>query len=109
MLKAELSRSVGAQHPPGEEWRINSRKSEGIEPKGDQCPAVDVIGDVCKIQCCKEKYCIGTWNISYMNQGKLEVFKQVMSRVNIDILAISELKWTKLLGCILVPCYIYPD
>ena len=51
-------------------------------------------GDTSKIQCCKEQYCIGTWNIRSMNQGKLEVVKQEMARVNIDILGISELKWT---------------
>ena len=56
--------------------------------------AVDVTGDRSKIQCCKEQYCIGTWNVRSMNQGKLEVVKQEMARVNIDILGISELKWT---------------
>ena len=55
---------------------------------------VDVTGDGSNIQCCKEQYCIGTWNVRSMNQGKLEVFKQEMARVNIDILGISELKWT---------------
>ena len=55
---------------------------------------VDVTGDRSKVQCCKEQYCIGTWNVRSMNQGKLEVFKQEMARVNIDILGISELKWT---------------
>ena len=55
---------------------------------------VDVTGDGSKIQCCKEPYCIGTWNVRSMNQGKLEVVKQEMARVNIDILGISELKWT---------------
>ena len=56
--------------------------------------AVDVTGDESKVQCCKEQYCIGTWNIRSMNQGKLEVVKQEAARVNIDILGISELKWT---------------
>ena len=55
---------------------------------------VDVTGDGSKIQCCKEPYCIGTWNVRSMNQGKLEVVKQEIARVNIDILGISELKWT---------------
>ena len=59
-----------------------------------QCPAVDVTGDGSKVRCCKEKYCIGTWNVRSMNQGKLEVVKQEMARVNINILGISELKWT---------------
>ena len=56
--------------------------------------AVDVTGDGSKVRCCKEQYCIGTWNVRSMNQGKLEVVKQQMSRVNIDILEISELRWT---------------
>ena len=55
---------------------------------------MDVIGDRSKIRRCKEQYCIGTWNVRSMNQGKLEVVKQVMARVNIDILGISELKWS---------------
>ena len=64
-----------------------------MEPKQKQYPAVDVTGDRSKVQCCKEQYCIGTWNVRFMNQGKLEVVKQ-MARVNVDILGISELKWT---------------
>ena len=55
---------------------------------------MDVTGDGSKVQCCKEQYCIGTWNVTSMNQGKLEVVKQEMARVNIDILGISELRWT---------------
>ena len=55
---------------------------------------MDVTLDGCKVQCCKEQYCIGTWNVRTMNQGKLEVVKQVMARVNINILGIRELKWT---------------
>jgi len=55
---------------------------------------VDVTGDRSKVQCCKEQYRIGTWNVRSMNQGKLKVVKQEMARVNIDILGISELKWT---------------
>ena len=55
---------------------------------------MDVIGDGSKVRCCKEQYCIETWNVRFMNQGKLEVVKQKMARVNIDILGISELKWT---------------
>ena len=59
-----------------------------------QHPVVDVTGDGSKVQCCKEQYCIGIWNVRSMDQGKLEVIKQEMARVNIDILGISELKWT---------------
>ena len=65
-----------------------------MEPKQKQYPAVDVTGDRSKVRCCKEQYCIGTWNVRSMNQGKLEVVKQEMARVNIDILGISKLKWT---------------
>ena len=65
-----------------------------MEPKQKQYPAVDVTGDRSKIQCCKEQYFIGTWNIRSTNQGKLEVVKQEMARVNVDILGIRELKWT---------------
>ena len=57
-------------------------------------PAVDVTGDRSKVRCCKEQYGIGIWNVRSMNQGKLEVVKQEMARVNVDILGISELKWT---------------
>ena len=94
ILKEELPRSVGAQYATGDQWRNNSRKNEETEPKQKQHPAVDVTGDGSKVQCCKEQYCRGTWNVRYMNQGKLEVDKQEMARVNIDILGISELKWT---------------
>ena len=73
---------------------INSRKSEGMEPKQKQYPAVDVTGDRSKVQYCKEQYYIGTLNVRSMNQGKLEVVKQEMARVNVNILIISELKWT---------------
>ena len=54
---------------------------------------MDVTGDGSKVQCCKEQYCIGTWNVRSMNQDKLEVFKQEMARMNIDILGISKLRW----------------
>ena len=92
-LKDELSRSV-AQYATGNHWRNNSRKNEEMEPKQKQYPAVDETGDRSKVQCCKEQYCIGTWNVRSMNQGKMEVVKQETARVNIDILGISELKWT---------------
>ena len=65
-----------------------------MEPKQKQYPIVDVTGDRRKVQCCKEQYCIGTWNVWSMNQGKLEVVKQEMARVNVDIPGISKLKWT---------------
>ena len=65
-----------------------------MEPKQKQYPVVDVTGDRSKIQCCKEQYCIGTWNVRSMNQGKLEVVKQEMAKVNVNILGISKLKWT---------------
>ena len=65
-----------------------------MEPGQKQYPAVDVTGDRSKVRCCKEQYCIGNWNVRSMNQGKLEVVKQEMARVNVDILGISELKWT---------------
>ena len=67
-----------------------------MEPKQKQYPAVDVTGDRSKIQCCKEQYCIGTWNVRSMNQGKLEVVKQEMARLNINILGISKLRWTRM-------------
>ena len=61
--------------------------------QSSECPVVDVTGDESKVRWCKEQYCIGTWNVRSINQGKLEVVKQERSRVNIDILEISELKW----------------
>ena len=94
ILKEEFPRSVGAQYATGDQWRNNSRKNEGMEPKQKQYPPVDVTGDRSKVQCCKEQYCIGTWNVRSMNQGKLEVVKQEMARVNFNILGISKLKWT---------------
>ena len=93
-LKDELPESVGAQYATEDQWRNNSRKSEGMEPKQKQHPVVNVTGDRSKVRCCKEQYCIGTWNVRSMNQGKLEVVKQEMARVNVDILGISKLKWT---------------
>ena len=94
ILNEELHRSVGAQCATGDQWRNSSRKNEGMEPKQKQYPAVNVTGDRSKIQCCKEQYCIGNWNVRSMNQGKLKVVKQEMIRVNVDILGIRELKWT---------------
>ena len=92
-LKDELPRSVGTQYATGEKWRNNSRKNEKMEPKWKQCPVVDVTVDGSKVQCCKEQYCIGTWNGRSMTQGKLEVVKREMARVNIGIFRNSELKW----------------
>ena len=93
-LKDELPRSVDAQYATGDQWRNSSRKNDEMEPKQKQYPIVDVTGDGSKVWCCKEQYCIGTWNVRSMNQGKLEVVNQEMARVNIDILGISEIKWT---------------
>ena len=93
-LKDELPRLVGAQYDNGDQWRNKSRKNEGVQPKQKQHPVVDGTGDRSKVQCCKEQYCIGTWNVRSMNQGKLEVVKQEMARVNVVILGISELTWT---------------
>ena len=93
-LKEELPRSVGAQYATEDQWRNNSRKNDGMEPKQKQYPVVDGTGDRSKVRCYREQYCIGTWNVRSMNQGKLEVVKQEMARVNVDILGISELKWT---------------
>ena len=94
ILKEELPKSVGAHYATGDQWRNNSRKNEGMEPKQKENPAVDVTVDRSKVRCYKEQYCIGTWNVRSMNQSKLEVVKQEMARVNVDILGISELKWT---------------
>ena len=81
-LKDELPRSVGAQYATGDQWGNNSRKNEETEPKQKQHPVVGVTGDGSKDQCCKEEYCIESWNVRSMNQGKLEVVKQEMARVN---------------------------
>ena len=86
----ELARLVGAQYATGDQWRNNSRKNEEMAPKQKQYPVLDVTGDGSQVQCCKEQYCIGTWNVRSMIQCKLEVVKQEMARVNIDILGISE-------------------
>ena len=93
-LKDELPRLVGAQYATGKKGRNNSRKNEETEPKQKQHSVVDVTGDGNKVRCYKEQYCIGTWNVRSMNLGKLEVVKQEMARVNVDILGICELKWT---------------
>jgi len=75
---------------------IASEGNEETEPKRKWCPVVDLSGGEGKVQYCKEQYCIGTWNVKSMNQGKLEVVKQEIARVNIDILGIGELTWTRM-------------
>ena len=89
-LKDGVPRLVGAQYATGEQCRNNSR--EEMEPKQKQHPVVDMTGNGRKVRGCKEQYCIGTWNVRYMNQGKLEVSQQDTGRVNIYILVICELK-----------------
>ena len=91
-LKDELLRLVGVQYAPGDQWSNNSRKNEEMETKQKQHPVVDVTGDGSKFRCCKKQYCI--WNVRSMNQGKLEMVKQEMARVHVNILGIRELKWT---------------
>ena len=89
-------RSEGVQYATGEEQRAitnSSRKSEEAKSKQKQHPVVDMSDGESKVWCCKEQYCIGTWNVRPTNQGKLDVVKQEMTRMNIDILGISELKW----------------
>ena len=88
-LKDELPRPVGVQYATGDQCRNKSRKNEGMKPKQKQHPVVDVTGDRSNVRCCKEQYCIGTWN-----QGKPEVVTQEMARMTVDILGISKLKWT---------------
>ena len=93
-LNDELPMSVSDQYATGEQWRNISRNNEKTGPKQKQHPVVDVTGNGSKVQCCKEQYCIGTWNVRSRNQGKLDVVKQEMARVNTDILGISKLQWT---------------
>ena len=98
ILKEELPRSVvpnmlleisGEVTPERMKGWSQSRKK-----KTNKKLAMDVTGDRSKVQCCKEQYCIGTWNVRSMNQGKVEVVKEEMARVNVEILGISKLKWT---------------
>ena len=100
-LKDELPRSVPNRllETSGEITsermkKKKKKKNEEMEPKQKQHPVVDVTGDRSRVRCCKEQYCTGTWNFRSMNQGKLKLVKQGMARVNIDILGISELRWT---------------
>ena len=92
--KGELPGSVGAQYASGDQWRNNSRKNEGMEPKQKQYPAVDVTDDISKVWCCKEQFCTGTWNVRSVNQGKLEVVNRETARMNVNILRLSKLRWT---------------
>ena len=73
---------------------VTPERMKGWSQSKKQYPVVDVTGDRSKVRCYKQQYCIGTWNVRSMKQGKLEVVKQEMARVNVDILGISELKWT---------------
>ena len=91
-LKDELPRLVGAQYATGDQWGNNSRKNEGMHPKWKQHPVVNVTGDS-KVQCCKEQYCVGTWNVRSWIKANWK-WSNEMARVNINILGISELKWT---------------
>ena len=106
-LKDELSRLVGVQYATEEGWRDNSRKNTETEPQQKQHPVVDVTGEGSNVRYCKEQYCVGTWNVRSVNQGKLEVVKQEMARVIIYILGISELKWTGMGEFNLDDHYIY--
>ena len=90
-LKEELPRLVGAQYNTEVQCKNNSRKNEETEPKQKQHPVVDITGDRSKVWYCKQQYCIGTWNVKPMNQG---VVKKEMAGVDVNILGISELKWT---------------
>ena len=82
--KDELPRSIATQYDTGE-WRNSSRRNEEAKPKQKQYPVLDMSGGESKVQFCKEQYCIGTWNVRSMNQGKLEVVKWEMARVKVDI------------------------
>ena len=95
-LKDELPRLVDAQCATGGKQTNSSKRCEEAEPKQKQCPVMDVSGGGSKVRSCKEQYCVGTWNVRSMNQGKLEVVKQEMARVNINFLGISDLKWTRM-------------
>ena len=106
----ELPRLEGVQCATGEEQRAitnSSRKNEAVGTKQERHPVVDVSGGESKIRCCKEQYCLGTWNVRSMNQGKLDVVKQEMARLNINTLGISELKWTGMGKLNSHDCYIY--
>ena len=106
ILKVEIPSWLGVQYAPGEE-RSSFIRNEEAEPNQKQRPVVDVSDGESKVQGCKEQYCIWTWNVKSINQGKLEVIKQEMASVNIDILGISELKWMRTLKFNSDDHYIY--
>ena len=106
-LKDELPRLVGAQYATGEEQRNSSRRNEEAEPKRKQCPVVHVSGAESRVRCYGEQYCIGTWNVRSMNQGKLDMVKQEMATVSTVILGISELKWMGMGEFNSDDCYTY--
>ena len=89
----EPPRLIGVQYATREEWRNSSRRNEEVRSKQKPHPVLDESGGESKVRCCKEQYCIDTWSVRPMDQGKLNLVKQEMARVNIDILEISELKW----------------
>ena len=103
-LKLNIQKTKIMASGPITSWQIDGETMETvtnfivggskITAKQKQHPGVDVTSDRSKVRCCKEQYCIGTWNVRSRNQGKLEVVKQEMARVNVNILGISELKWT---------------
>ena len=99
ILEDEPLRLEDVQYVIGEEWRAtmnSSRKNKVDGPKRKWCLVVDVSGVESKVWCYKEQYCIETWNVRSVNQGKLDVVKQKMARLNMDILGISKLKWTRM-------------
>ena len=87
---------IGAQYATGEECRNSSRRNGEVGLKQNPHPVLDESGGESKVRCCKEQYCIDTWNVRSMNQGKLNMVKQEMARLNVDILGINELKWTEM-------------
>ena len=105
-LKDEFPRSVGAQYATGKRQTKSSRGMKRLS-EVETTPGMDVSGGESKVRCCKQQYCIGTWNIRSMNHSKLEVVKQEMTRVNVDILGISELKWTRMGEFNSDNCFIY--
>ena len=103
----KLPRWVGVQYGTREEWRNSFKNNEEAGPKQKHHSVVDVSGGESRVQCCKEQYYIGIWNVRSLNQSKLEVVKQEMVRVTIDILGISELKWMEIGGFNSDDHYIY--
>ena len=98
------------QYATGKEWTAitnNLRKNEAVGPKQKWCSVVDVSGGESKVSCCEEQYCIGIWNIRPMSQGKLDMVKQEMARVNTDIWGISEIRWMEMGKFNLDDHYIY--